>query len=48
LLFRLDEKVAVDAIYLDFQKVFDSVPHKKTLKQSKGLLGKREGMKIIG
>ena len=32
----LDEDIPVDAAYLDFQKAFDSVPHKRLILKLKG------------
>ena len=38
----LDERKAVDVLYLDFAKAFDKVPHKRLLIKCRGLWG--EGM----
>jgi hypothetical protein len=39
---QLDNKNAIDTIYLDFQKAFDTVPHKRLINklQSYGICGK--------
>ena len=39
----IDKNVPVDAIYLDFQKAFDSVPHKRLIEKLKGY-GIRENL----
>ena len=33
---ELDNKNSIDVIYLDFQKAFDSVPHKRMIIKLKG------------
>ena len=38
----LDERKAVDVLYLDFAKAFDKVPHKRLLEKCRELWG--EGM----
>jgi hypothetical protein len=39
---QLDNKNAIDTIYLDFQKAFDTVPHQRLINklQSYGICGK--------
>ena len=32
----LDDGIQIDTVYLDFQKAFDSVPHKRLIKKLEG------------